>query len=103
VAIQASRDPFTIEILDKIGVAEGWHCAEIGAGAGSMTEWLCRKVGQSGEVLATDREIKLLETIEADNLTVRKHGVASDDLEIRAFDLLLTRKVLEHVREPVAA
>ena len=53
-AIEAGLDPFSMECLQKIGVATGWRCAEIGAGGGSIAEWLCRQVGPSGRVVATD-------------------------------------------------
>ena len=35
-AIEAGLDPFTIDFLQTIGVAEGWTCLEVGAGAGSV-------------------------------------------------------------------
>ena len=53
-AIEAAANPFTIECLEKIAVGEGWRCLEIGAGAGSIAEWLCRRVGPNGKVVATD-------------------------------------------------
>ena len=53
-AIEAGLDPITTECLEKIGVAEGWHCLEVGAGAGSIADWLCRRVGANGMVVATD-------------------------------------------------
>jgi ubiquinone/menaquinone biosynthesis C-methylase UbiE len=35
-------------------VDDGWACLEIGGGAGSITNWLCSRVGAGGRVLATD-------------------------------------------------
>src|SRR5947209_18822430 len=86
-AIEAGLDPFTIECLEKIGVADGWHCLEVGAGAGSIAEWLCRRVGSSGRVVATDLQTKFLEAIDAPNLEARKHDIRNDELESGAFDL----------------
>ena len=54
-AIEAIADPFTIECLEKIGVGEGWRCLEIGAGGGSIAEWLCGRVGPSGRVAGSER------------------------------------------------
>jgi SAM-dependent methyltransferase len=102
-AIEAGLDPFTIECLEKIGVAEGWHCLEVGAGAGSIAEWLCRRVGPSGRVVATDLQTKFLEAIDAPNLAVRKHDITREELEPDAFDLVSARKVLEHLPDPSAA
>jgi len=102
-AIEAGLDPGTIECLERIGVREGWHCLEVGAGAGSIVQWLCRRVGPSGKVVATDLQTRFLEAIHAPNLEVRKHDVTNEDFESQAFDLVMARKVLEHLRDPAAA
>jgi 2-polyprenyl-3-methyl-5-hydroxy-6-metoxy-1,4-benzoquinol methylase len=102
-AIEAGLDPFSIECLQKLGVGAGWHCLEIGAGGGSIAEWLCRQVGPSGRVVATDLETKFLQAIEAPNLEVRRHDITADPLEPAAFDLVFARKVLEHLADPGSA
>lgn len=102
-AIEAAADPLTIECLEKIGVRQGWRCLEVGAGAGSITEWLCRRVGPKGKVVATDLQTKFLGTIEAPNLEVREHDITREELEPDAFDLVSARKVLEHLANPSAA
>jgi SAM-dependent methyltransferase len=102
-AIEAGLDPTTIECLEKIGVREGWRCLEIGAGAGSIVEWLCRRVGPTGKVVATDLQTKFLEAIDAPNLEVRKHDITKDELELDTFDFVMARKVLEHLPDPSAA
>ena len=56
----ATLDPVTIQHLETIGVTTGWRCLEVGAGAGSMAAWLCRRVGAQGHVVATDLDVKLL-------------------------------------------
>ena len=102
-AIEAIGDPFTTECLDKIGVGEGWHCLEIGGGGGSITEWLCQRVGRNGKVVATDLQTKFLEAIDASNLEVRRHNLTTDALEQESFDLVSARKVLEHLHKPSEA
>ncbi len=102
-AIEAGLDPITIECLQKIGVGEGWRCLEVGAGAGSIAAWLCRRVGPNGTVVATDLQTKFLEAIDAPNLEVRKHDITKEELEPGAFDLVSARKVLEHLADPSAA
>ena len=86
-AIEAVGDPFTIECLESIGVGDGWNCLEIGAGGGSMTEWLCNRVGPEGRVVATDLQTKFLEAIDAANLEVRRHDISEEDLGGETFDV----------------
>jgi 2-polyprenyl-3-methyl-5-hydroxy-6-metoxy-1,4-benzoquinol methylase len=52
--LEAVWDPWTIRNFEKVGVKEGWHCLEVAGGGGSVAEWLCRQVGGSGHVVATD-------------------------------------------------
>jgi SAM-dependent methyltransferase len=102
--IEAALDPQTIGYLETIGVGTGWRCLEIGAGGGSMTDWLCRRVGPSGKVVATDLETQFLAALDHPQLEIRRHNIVSDELEQEAFDLVYARKVLEHfadVRGPL--
>jgi len=102
-AMEARFDPFTIQCLESMGAGPGWRCLEVGAGGGSMAEWLCRRVGSTGLVVATDLETKFVEAIEAPNLEVRRHDIAREPLEERAFDLVHARKVVEHLADPAPA
>ena len=78
-------------------IEEGWHCLEVGAGGGSIAEWLCKRVGPTGHVVATDLQTKFIEAINEPNLEVRKHDIVVDELEENFFDLAHTRAVLEHL------
>lgn len=51
-------DPCTIRHLEMIRVSEGWHCLEVGAGAGSVAQSLSSRVGLTGKVVATDINIR---------------------------------------------
>ncbi|GAC1490806.1 MAG: methyltransferase domain-containing protein [Candidatus Limnocylindrales bacterium] len=90
-------DAGTIRHLEALGVDEGWSCLEIGAGGGTIADWLCQKVGQSGRVLATDIDPRFVEMLGHPNLTTRRHHIAHDPLAERAFDLVHARMVLSHV------
>ncbi|HKV43972.1 MAG TPA: methyltransferase domain-containing protein [bacterium] len=92
-------DAGTIRRLEALGVAEGWHCLEVGAGGGSIAEWLCQRVGRAGYVMATDLDTRFLGALTMPNLDTRRHDIASDDLPERRFDLVLSRLVLEHIQE----
>ena len=96
-ALERLNDPATISHLEAAGVGPGWRCLEVGGGAGSITRWLCERVGPTGRVVATDLDVRFLERIDAPNLEVRRHDVLEDDLERGAFDLVHSRFLLEHL------
>jgi ubiquinone/menaquinone biosynthesis C-methylase UbiE len=56
--LQELFDPGTIRQLEARGVAPGWRCLEVGAGGGSIAEWLCDRVGPDGSVVATDLDTR---------------------------------------------
>jgi SAM-dependent methyltransferase len=99
--LEALRDPWTIRNFGKIGVKEGWHCLEIAGGGGSIAQWLCREVGSSGHVIATDLEPHFLEAIDAPNLEVWRHDILREPLPMEAFDLVHARAVLVFLPQPV--
>lgn len=102
-AIEGGLDAYSIACLHAIGVAPGWRCLEVGAGAGSVARWLCERVAPSGRVVATDLETGFLDELDAANLEVRRHDITRDPLEAESFDLVHARKVLEHLPEPETA
>ena len=92
-------DPGTIRHLEHLGVSKGWHCLEVGAGAGSIAIWLSTRIGSAGRVLATDSNISLLEPVKLPNLNVQRHDILTDDMPERSFDLIHTRALLCHLPE----
>lgn len=97
--IQAFQDPPTIRHLTSVGVSDGWHCLDVGAGGGSITRWLAERVGPSGTVLATDLEMDMLAGVVEPNVTVRRHDIRTDPLPDKGFDLVHTRLLLTHLPE----
>lgn len=95
--IEALWDAGSAAALERAGVAAGWSCVEVGAGGGSMVEWLAERVGPDGHVLATDVDTRFLEAIERDNVTVAESDILSDDLPGAPFDLVYSRLVVEHL------
>jgi SAM-dependent methyltransferase len=89
-------DPFTFRRLDEIGVDTGWRCLEIGAGTGSVAQWLTERVGRGGHVVATDIHTRWIEDLAQPNLEVRHHNVADEPIE-DGYDLIHARLVLEHL------
>jgi 2-polyprenyl-3-methyl-5-hydroxy-6-metoxy-1,4-benzoquinol methylase len=88
-------DPVSRERRDL--VRPGWRCLEVGAGRGSMAVWLAKKVGASGQVVATDVDPTYLERLNVPNLEVRRHNILDDSLESlgrASFDLVSSRLML---------
>ncbi len=98
-ALAKLYDEATFRHLDRIGAKEGWHCWEVGAGPGSIAQWLCDRTGKTGSVLATDIDTRFLSDIKRPNLRVQLHDIVSDPLPDISFDLIHTRLVLVHVPE----
>jgi len=78
-------------------VQPGWRCLEVGAGRGSMAVWLAERVGESGQVVATDIDVTYLKRLDLPNLEVRKHNILDDPLDALgpgSFDLVCSRLML---------
>lgn len=97
-ALEACYDPVTTARLTTLGIGEGWRCLEVGAGSGSVANWMADSVGETGSVLATDIETGLIKGVRS-NVEVRRHDIVVDDLPEAAFDLVHSRLVLQHLPE----
>jgi SAM-dependent methyltransferase len=102
-SLDAQLDPGTIKLLETVGVASGWRCLEVGAGSGSIAAWLCRRVGPSGRVVATEADTQALSSLNLPNLEVRPHDLANEALPEGEFDLVHSRWVLAFLRDRPAA
>lgn len=92
-------DPVTARWFDRIGVAAGWHCAELGAGRGSVVQWLSDRVGATGTVTAVDRDAGRLHELagRCPNVAVVEADLCALALPRGRFDLVHTRSVLMHL------
>jgi SAM-dependent methyltransferase len=97
--LQDAFDPGTIRHLADLNVQPGWSCLEAGAGAGSIAQWLCQRVGPSGRVVATDIDTRFLKRLHFPHLEVRQSDIAAAPLETGAFDLVHARMLLEFIPE----
>lgn len=95
--IESLFDGYSTRCLAGLGVTDGWHCLEVGFGAGGVALWLAERVGSAGRVVAVDLDPRFLGGHGRANLDVRKHDIVTDGLEEAAFDLAHARAVLEHV------
>jgi len=95
--LSAQFDSVTVRHLGALGVAAGWHCLEVGAGAGSIARWLAATVGSTGRVVATELDTQFLDDLPRPPAEVVRHDITSDPVEQDAFDLVHARAVLEHL------
>ena len=93
--------------LDRLGLREGWRCADIGAGGGDVTVALARIVGRDGRVYAVDsdparRDEVAAAAAEAAQAQVVALTQAGEELTLpEPVDLAFCRFVLLHVHSPV--
>lgn len=95
--IERLWNPGTQATMERLGVGPGWRCLEVGAGGGSMVEWMAGRVGPEGRVLATDVYTKFLAAIELPNVEVREHDILAGEPLEPEFDLVYARLVVEHL------
>ncbi|WP_431875011.1 class I SAM-dependent methyltransferase [Amycolatopsis sacchari] len=98
-ALEESYDPGTVGRLERLGVGAGWHCLEVGTGAGSVTRWLSHRAGPAGRVLAADLDTSFFTGEGLDNVEVRQLDLRSERPPEGEFDLVHARLVLGHLPE----
>src|SRR3954462_1989368 len=67
-------DPRSLDLCERLGLREGWHCLYVGAGAGSLARRPAEGGGPTGSVVALDVDTRFLEAY----ATERLHVVAAD-------------------------
>jgi SAM-dependent methyltransferase len=95
--MEQAYDKLTIGHLERTGVAEGWRCLEVGAGAGSIAGWLAHRAGATN-VTATELYPDYLSGLADLGVRVLRHDVAAEEAPGDEFDLIHARLVLEHIR-----
>jgi ubiquinone/menaquinone biosynthesis C-methylase UbiE len=98
--LEEIADPRSIRLLSELRVGEGWRCAELGAGGGSMARWLGDRVGETGFVTAVDRDVTLLSHLEhRENVELVETSIENWRVPSGSLDLIHTRNVLMHIDE----
>jgi len=93
-------NPVTFGHLDRLGVGPGWRCWEAGAGGPAVPVWLSQRAGPDGYVLATDRDISVLQEAAQHGFEIRQHDLSSGPPPARELDLVHARLVLMHLTDP---
>ena len=89
-------DPGTQALLDELGLGSGSRCLEVGAGGGSMVEWMASR---GAKVTAIDIDTRFIESLASDSIEVRRVDLRTDPLPQAEFDLVHARLVLEHLSD----
>jgi SAM-dependent methyltransferase len=90
-------DPGTTGRLTALGVAPGWRCLELGAGHGSITRWLCDRVGPAGSVVAVDLEPRFVEADPRPNLAIHRRDIVAEGIPGEGYDLIHARALIMHL------
>src|SRR3954470_13775145 len=94
--------------LDRLALAPGWRCADIGAGGGDVTVALAEMVGRDGRVYAVDSDPAARDEVAkaaaaAGQAQVIAVTQAGEDLMLpEPVDLAFCRFLLLHVHDPIA-
>ena len=95
-----------VTALDRLGLADGWRCVDVGAGGGGVSVALAEVVGHNGRVFAVDSDPAARDEAAraaAAHTQVVVITQAAEDLTLpEAVDLAFCRFLLLHVVDPVA-
>ncbi|MEX5217132.1 MAG: methyltransferase domain-containing protein [Nitrospira sp.] len=95
-ALEAALDPATQECLLSTGLAKGWRCLEVGAGAGSVLSWMTSIVGPAGSTTAIDLDTRFLGNTSPGTDII--HGdIRTHVMQAESFHLVHARYVLVHL------
>ncbi|HAP41996.1 MAG TPA: SAM-dependent methyltransferase [Nitrospira sp.] len=92
-------DAGTQRRLLATGLTSGWHCLEVGAGAGSIVRWLEQRVGPSGKVVALDTNPRFLRGSGSSTIDILQGDICDMELPLATFDLVHARYVMIHIAE----
>ena len=96
-------------LFDRLDLADGLSCLDVGCGGGDATLELARRVGPSGQAVGVDIDLMKLELArhEAAELGVRNVSFERWDIReasvTRMFDCVYSRFLLTHLSDPAGA
>jgi len=91
-------DGRTRRALTEVGIAPGWHCCDIGSGAGAIAAWMGEQVGPAGRVVSLDVDTRF-QPSSAGVIEVRRVDVTREPIGNNEFDLVHARAVLQHLAQ----
>jgi 2-polyprenyl-3-methyl-5-hydroxy-6-metoxy-1,4-benzoquinol methylase len=100
-ALSATYDHVSKAQILALAPKPGWRCLDAGSGPGSIAAWLADQV-PDGEVVAADRDVRLLNPLSKSHHNLRPTQVDLTDpaslTALGTFDLVHARFVLMHQR-----
>jgi ubiquinone/menaquinone biosynthesis C-methylase UbiE len=103
-------EPATMRIFQQVGLREGMQCLDIGCGPGEVMRLMGELVGTTGQVTGLDADgefgrqaIEMLQATTKSSFTFIEQDIeAPDEIPGQPFDLVYTRLLLSHARDPIA-
>src|SRR5262245_11424540 len=101
--------PSTSVLFDRLGVASGQRCLDVGCGGGDVTLTLARRVRPYGSATGVDIDDTKLAIARSEAAQAGAKNVEFRHCDIRAdpigttFDLVYARFLLTHLSDPSAA
>ena len=91
-------DSQTRAALARVGIAAGWHCCDVGSGAGTVAAWMAEQVGSHGGVVSIDVDTRF-QPPGTGVIDVRNLDVTRDPIGNNEFDVVHARGVLQHLAQ----
>ena len=93
-------DPMHRRYIEQLGIGPGARTLEVGFGNGSVSAWLADLVGPTGQAVAVDIDLSLVDPTTAPaNLDYIQGDIVAGPIDPGTFDLVTARAVLHHVTD----
>ena len=97
-------DPMHRRYIEALGIGPDARTLEVGFGNGSVSAWLAELVGPTGQAVAVDIDLSLVDQNGAPaNLDYLQADIVAGPVDPGTFDLVTARAVLHHVTDVDAA
>jgi SAM-dependent methyltransferase len=103
----AAHRPYTLALLQGVGVEPGWRCLDVGCGGGHVTTDLARLAGPTGWAVGVDFDDVMIDLARKDAAEQGVHNVEfrvgrAEELAESGFQTAYTRLLLDVVTDPEA-